>query len=190
MKTPTLAITLLASGLLSIYGCAQPANQNMGLSPSYADAANNSFIPTNHHAADVLIAQLQDKLPTGTGPLNVTTLANIDDLEKSSTLGRIVSEQLAARFKQADYKMVEMKFGSNLYIRQDQGEMMLTREVHELATAHNAKAVIVGTYGESRSYVFINLKVVQPNTSVVLAVYDYALPVNDSVSSMLRSKRL
>ena len=174
---------------LSIYGCAQP-QQNLTLSPSYADAANNPFIPTNYRAADVLMAQLQDQLPTGTGPLIVTTLVNIDSLNKSSTFGRVVSEQLSSRFTQAGYEMIEMKFGQSLYIRQDQGEMMLTREIHDIAGSYNAKAVIVGTYGESRNYVFVNLKVVKPNTNSILAVYDYTIPINDSISSMLRSKRL
>ena len=52
-----------------------------------------------------------------------------------------------------------------------------------------ANAVIVGSYGESKDYVFINLKVIQPTTNVVLATHDYALPINDDVRVMLRAKR-
>lgn len=62
---------------------------------------------------------------------------------------------------------------------------MLTRELHELAGTHNAQAVIVGSYGEGKDNVFINLKVIQPSTNMVLATYDYALPINDDVRKML-----
>lgn len=177
------ATALLLSAALGLAGCAQP-----GPGYSQVDTSNNQLISSNYQAAEGLIYQMQDHLPVGTGPMIVTTLVNIDDLEKSSTLGRVVSEQVAARFTRAGYKMMEIKFGNSLYIRKDQGEMMLTREVSELASNHNAKAVLVGTYGESRNYVFINLKVIQPSSNAVLAVQDYALPVTPSISSMLRNR--
>ncbi len=180
-----LSVSLLALTIAGLAGCAQDARKG----PTYESAANHPFIPTNHQAADALMARLQAHLPVGSGPLIVATLANIDALEQSSTLGRVVSEQVSARFAQAGYKVVEMKFSNSVYIRQDQGEMMLSREVRELADAHAAKAVIVGTYAESKNYVFINLKVVKPGSNAILAVHDYALPVNDSNWSMLRSSR-
>ncbi len=51
------------------------------------------------------------------------------------------------------------------------------------------RKVFVGTYGESKDFIFINLKVVQPQSNVVLAVHDYALPVDENTRSMLRTKR-
>ena len=154
-------------------------------SVSYEAARNNQFIPSNHRAADALLAQL----PGGGGTMIIATLVNIDALENSSTLGRMVSEQVSARFTQAGYHMVEMKFRNNVYISQNQGELMLTRELHDLAASYSAQAVVVGTYGESKDYVYINLKVIQPNTNVVLAVHDYALPIDANVRAMLRNKR-
>ena len=155
--------------------------------PSYADARNNQFIPTNHRAADALLSQLPGRV--GGNTLLIATLVNIDALERSSTLGRLVSEQVAARFTQAGYHMVEMKFSNSVYILQSQGELMLTREVQELASEHSARAVIVGTYGESKDFVYINLKVIEPGTNIVVAVYDYALPIDDNVRAMLRYRR-
>ena len=138
-----------------------------------------------HQAANALLQQL----PGSGSTMIIATLVNVDALDRSSTMGRLVSEQISARFTQAGQRMVEMKFRNNVYISQSQGELMLTREIHELANAHNAQAVIVGSYGESKDYVFINLKVIQPTTNVVLATHDYALPINDDVRVMLRAKR-
>ena len=153
--------------------------------PTYETASANPFIPANYRAADSLLAQLKNHL-SQSQPMIVATMVNIDALEKSSTLGRLVSEQVSARFSQAGYSMVEMKFRNNIYIKQDQGELLLTREIKNVAQSHNAQAVIVGTYGESGDMVFINLKVIQPATNVVLAVHDYALPLDSNIRSMLR----
>ena len=176
----SLLVSLLALTLLGTAGCA-PTEKG----PSYAAARSNPFIPTNHQAADALLAQM----PGGGGTMIIATLVNIDALENSSTLGRLISEQISARFTQAGYRMVEMKFRNNVYMSQSQGELMLTREIHELASSYSAQAMVVGTYGESKDYVFVNLKVIQPNTNVILAVHDYALPIDGNVRTMLRNRR-
>jgi hypothetical protein len=176
MRRSFLAILLVSL----LCGCAQAGKK----------AASNYFIPANYRAAESLMEQLHQhgRLPPRT-TLLMGTLVSIDALERSSTLGRLISEQVSARFTQTDYRMVEMKFGKSIYMSQGQGELMLTREIHELADSHSAPAVIVGTYGESRDYLFINLKVIQSNTNVILAVHDYALPMDDNVRAMLRTKR-
>ena len=165
--------------LFVVSGCAHNA------APSYGKVSSSPFIRANYQAADALLQQL----PSSGNTMIIATLVNIDALERSSTMGRLVSEQVSARFTQAGNRMVEMKFRNSVYMSQGQGELMLTREIHELAGAHNAQAVIVGSYGESKDYVFINLKVIQPNTNLVLAVHDYALPLDDGMRIMLRNKR-
>jgi TolB-like protein len=150
-----------------------------------ACASQPQFIPANYAAADALLEQLGDKL-SPSQPLIVATIVNIDALERSSTLGRLVSEQVSARFSQAGLKMVEMKFRNNVYMKQDEGELLLTRELRDVAQSHNAQAVIVGTYGISDEAVFVNLKVIQPNTNIVIAVHDYVLPKDTEIRSMLR----
>lgn len=175
-------ISLFCMMLFVLSGCAQ-----QGLGSRGAVSANN-FIQANYAAAESLQAQLANHIP-GNSTLLVATLVNIDVLERSSTLGRLISEQVSARFTQGGFRMVEMKFQNSVYMARGQGELMLTREVHELANAYSAQAVIVGTYGESKDYVLINLKVVEPATNHVLSVYDYSLPIDDNVRLMLRNRR-
>lgn len=150
-----------------------------------ACASQPQFIPANYAAADALLEQLRNKL-NPSQPLITATIVNIDVLEKSSTLGRLVSEQISARFSQAGLQMVEMKFRNNVYMKRDEGELLLTRELRDVAQSHNAQAVIVGTYGISDEAVFINLKVIQPNTNIVMAVHDYVLPKDAEIRSMLK----
>ncbi len=146
--------------------------------------AHSNFIAANYRAADELLAQLQGRLPLGQ-PLIVATIVNIDALEQSSTLGRLVSEQISARFSRSGYNMIEMKFRNNIYMKRSEGELLLSREISEIARTHNARAVIVGSYGVSGGAVYLNIKVVDPGANFVIAAHDYALPLTNSIQTML-----
>ena len=183
----TLLVTLLGSVGLGLGGCATEST-NARKQPSYEQAAANPLIPANYAAASALLDRMQGRLALEQ-PLIVATVVNIDALDSSSTLGRVISEQVSARFTLAGLHMVEMKFRNNVYMARDQGEMMLTRELRDIASSHHAQAVIVGTYAQSSEMVFVNLKVIQPETNIVLAAHDYVLPLDAMTSSMLKSRR-
>ena len=183
----TLLVALVGSVGLGLGGCATEST-NARKQPSYEQAAANPLIPANYAAASALLDRMQGRLALEQ-PLIVATVVNIDALDSSSTLGRVISEQVSARFTLAGLHMVEMKFRNNVYMARDQGEMMLTRELRDIASSHHAQAVIVGTYAQSSEMVFVNLKVIQPETNIVLAAHDYVLPLDAMTSSMLKSRR-
>ena len=186
MRT-TLLVALVGLVGLGLGGCATEAT-NARKQPSYEQAAANPLIPANYAAASALLDRMQGRLALEQ-PLIVATVVNIDALDSSSTLGRVISEQVSARFTLAGLHMVEMKFRNNVYMARDQGEMMLTRELRDIASSHHAQAVIVGTYAQSSEMVFVNLKVIQPETNIVLAAHDYVLPLDAMTSSMLKTRR-
>ena len=186
MRT-TLLVALVGLVGLGLGGCATEAT-NARKQPSYEQAAANPLIPANYAAASALLDRMQGRLALEQ-PLIVATVVNIDALDSSSTLGRVISEQVSARFTLAGLHMIEMKFRNNVYMARDQGEMMLTRELRDIASSHHAQAVIVGTYAQSSEMVFVNLKVIQPETNIVLAAHDYVLPLDAMTSSMLKSRR-
>lgn len=142
------------------------------------------MIAANYAAAEKLIAQLDRKLPTNSTVI-MATLVNIDALESSSTLGRGVSEHVMSRFTHAGFNVVEMKFRDSVYMKRNEGELMLTREIARVAQAHAANAVIAGTYAVAGSSVYVNLKVIDPNSNVVMAAFDYELPMTGDVRTLL-----
>lgn len=175
--------TLIKTGLLvaalGLGGCAHVNQSAQERTPE------PDIISVNHAAADRLLAQLQSKLPKGSAVL-IATLVNIDALESSSTLGRSVSEQVGTRFSSAGYQVIELKLREGgVYLKRNEGELMLTREISVLAKSYNAGAVVVGTYAEAGGSVFVNLKVVDPNSNVVLGAVDYPLPMNQDVRALL-----
>lgn len=176
MRLPNLTACVLGLAIV-LGGCAiEPTN--------YSSVAANDFVAANYRAADALHAQLQGKLAGGQ-PLIMATLVNIDALEHSSMLGRVVSEQIATRLAQGGLPVLEMKLRNSVYLKRNQGELMLTRELGEVAGTHNAQAVVVGSYAETRDTIFINVKVIQPTTNLVLAGHDYVLAKQGTIRSML-----
>lgn len=165
-----------------------PTESGINAKINYATASSNPFIENNYKAADALVQQLNGRInPAQT--MIIATLVNIDELSSSSTFGRLASEQISSRFSQTGYSMIEMKFRDYVYMKQDQGELLLTREIKDVAKNHNAQAVIAGTYAMSSDMVFVNLKVIQPSSNVVLAVHDYAFPLDSNLRAMTKNIR-
>jgi TolB-like protein len=174
-----LALAALTTVLLG--GCAGTPQKDEA---NYATVSSNQFVNANYKAAEMLLAQLNGKL-SADKPLIMATIVNIDALDQTSTLGRLISEQISTRMAQGGVKMLEMKLRNSVYLKRNQGELMLTREIGEVAQTHSAQAVVVGSYAETSDMVFINVKVVQPQSNFVLAGHDYVLAKEGIVRSML-----
>ncbi len=185
MSSYTLWVAASCVAALSLAGCSNSPTAKPD--PTWEQASINPLIPANYKAADALLAQISQGL-SKSQPVIIATVVNIDNLDLSSTLGRLTSEHVSARFTKAGYRMIELKYRNSLYVKRSQGELMLTREIKELAQSHDAQAVIIGTYGQSDDYVFVNLKVIQPATNIVLAVQDYVLPLDASTKSLLKGR--
>ncbi len=154
----------------------------------YSNYASKDFIEQNQMAAENLSKQLLIKVSESQpklSPMIVATFVNMNQLSKSSSFGRLVSEQVSARFSQMQYNIVEIKMRNDVLVKNNQGEFLLTREVKDIASSVNAQAVIVGTYVENTHDVYINLKVVQPTNNIVLAGYSYAIPKAANIKGML-----
>lgn len=184
---PVLAVALLL-------GACETAPKGVANAPepTYEQAQNHPLRLANYSAAEELVKRASGPVSTGNrpgagdAPFIVATLANIDALEQSSTLGRVVSEQVASRLTQLGRGVVELKVRNGIYMKRNEGEFMLTREIKEVAAAHKAQGVIVGTYAESAAFVHVSLKLVDPANSLVLSAYDYTLPLDRQIKSMLR----
>ncbi|MDC7691661.1 FlgO family outer membrane protein [Vogesella indigofera] len=168
----TLISVVILSSLLT--GCASFVAPN--------NPEPTRLIEANYSAVDALL----NGVPlSGEQPLLVATLVNVDVLTESSRLGRLFSEQIAARLSKRGYPVKELKLRENLFMKQSEGELLLSREVGEVSRAHNARAVVVGTYAASGSMLYINLKLVHPSGNIVLSAHDYALPMDNNIRDLL-----
>ena len=143
------------------------------------------LIEASYQAVDQLLASIpaSRRLPKDR-PIVVATVVNIDSLT-SSRLGRTLSEHLATRMTRHGYKVIELKLRESIFVKQSEGELMLSREVKEISKNHEAQAVLVGTYSESRGTVYVTVKLVGAGDGVVISAHDYLLPIDGNVRALL-----
>ncbi|PPD13251.1 FlgO family outer membrane protein [Methylophilus sp.] len=166
--------------MLCLSGCAT----HKDYSKSYL--GSTEFIKKNQVAVDQLAGQLGQGKVQKDYPVLVASVVSMNQLNRTSTFSRLLSEQVSARFSQLQYQVVEPKLRGDLMIRED-GEFLMTRELKEIAKSVSAQAVVVGTYVETSQDIFVNLKVVQPETNHVLAAASYAIPMAKDVTGMLKN---
>ena len=180
-------VRALAFGILvcaTVTGCAEAPTTSVN---RFAPKPATDITKASYLAADALIAQIEPTFSVET-PFIAATLVNINQLDTSSPLGRLISEQVAARFAQKKYHVLELKLRNDIYMKRNEGELMLTREVREIARRHNAKAIIAGTFTDGYDRVFVNLKVIDFETNVVVGAVDYYLERDELVRSLLNQK--
>ena len=175
MKTFRYAKLILAvitlSWVCALSGCASVNNEP-------------DLIATGYEMADNLIAQITPPLAPDR-PLLVATFVNIDKLNESSTFGRTVSEFVASRFTLRGYKVIEMKLRNSVYIRENSGEFILSRDVKNISAEHNAQAVIAGTYSVANNVVYVKANIIDPMNSFVKATCNYKFPIGADTYKML-----
>lgn len=148
---------------------------------------DTDLVSASYNSADALLAQVP-WLKENRQPLLTGTFVNVNSLEDSSALGRIVSEQVSSRFAQQGFTMVELKLRRNVFVKTQAGEFMLSREAKNLSRLHNAAAVIAGTYAVGRRNVYVSARLIRAADNLIIASYDYALPLGPDTKALLASQ--
>lgn len=179
MNRILIALLLL---LTTLAGGAQAANRGPG-----------KLLEANYQAVEKLVASIApSRSLSKQKPVIVATVVNVDDLS-GSRFGMVLAEQIGTRMTALGYPMIELKLRDKLFVKQGEGELMLSREVKDLSRSQMAQAVVVGTYAESiggvypggGGCVYVTLKIVSVVDNVVLAAHDYVLPLDGNVRSLL-----
>jgi len=176
MKNIKLFVVISLVALLSV-GCANKVTRS-----AVADA---DIVALSYKAADKLMSESSGKIDMGKA-IVAASFVNINNLNDSSSFGRIAAQQLSSRFTQKGYKVAEMLLRNNIYIKERSGEFMLSRAIRNISAAHDAQAVIVGTYAVASANVYVTAKVVRASDSAVLSSHDYVLPLGPDMKSLTR----
>ena len=189
--TPRLLVGLfVVTGLiLAAGGCSKYTYDPFGPppAPSRYQTQDADLVGESYAAADAMLNEtpwLRDQR----APIIVATFVNINSLQNSSGLGRIIAEQIAARFAQAGFTVIELKLRNDIFVKENAGEFVLSRNVKDIARAHNATAVVAGSYAAGRNNVFVNARMIRAADSLILAAYDYKLPIGPDTTALLASQ--
>ena len=180
-----LAAIMIAAALI-LGGCGKRGGRmDGGENPLIIPHEN--LLESSYQAADALNAALKMQNLPMNRPMLASSLVSIDNLKQSSTFGRLVSEQIASRLAQHGYPFVELKLRQDsVFIKEGQGEFLLSRELRHISETHDAAAVLVGTYAVTEDLVFVSVRLVKTRDNTVIAGHDYQLYNSDIVESLLR----
>lgn len=120
------------------------------------------------------------------GPIGVTTFVNIDDLYASSTFGRMVGEQLMSELAMKGFDVIELRHSDALQFLDSSGEFALSRDVRTIRGQRTLAAVVVGTYVVSPERVYVNARLIEPSTSLVLSAGSVEMSKTRELAKLLR----
>ena len=181
MGKDIIALVCVAGVALVLSGCETTSPKGMHVHPKVGlntltkllekKVTDDDLVGSSHRAADSLIKKAGVRLDTQRS-IAAASFVNIDNLSESSSFGRIVSQQLASRLSSHGFQIIEMLLRKSVYIQQQAGEFLLSRELKNISKEHNVQAAIVGTYGVGKNSVYVTAKIVDSASSIVISSHD------------------
>lgn len=169
---------------LAVAGC---VNDTQAPAISSVTIGSSPYIRGNlgtltYRAVDLMLADAPDVTPDT--PLIVASIADADNVEKSSALGNIVADMVRTRIAQSGHKATEIRLRREIGFNRGEGEFLLSRNRRTLMTAPSAAAIVTGTYAASTDVVYVSLKLVSATDAHIIAGADFVVPLR-SVDGLL-----
>ncbi|WP_409523413.1 FlgO family outer membrane protein [Nitrincola sp. MINF-07-Sa-05] len=177
LSKQTYAISLLIMLVLLLTGCANNSTANR------AQDVDVDIQAVIQQAASDLLKSTSGLAPGK--PLIAATFVNVDNLQQTSTLGRMLSETFSSSLTRGGQTVIEVKMRDSLFIQERTGELILSREVRSLSASHDSQAVLLGTYAQGGTHVYVNVRIVRTTDNVILGSKDLRLPLNRDIRAML-----
>lgn len=169
-----LAITALASVTLASCVINAPASSQ----PRHKDQFGAAY----------MVSVIRDQLrhpEVVNQPVVVTTFVDLNNLNKSSIFGRVLAEEVLNELHQAGFTVSEIRKGKDIFIRQELGELILSRDAREVLSKFSARAILAGTYVATEKSIIINARLIDINSPLILSSCSYTLKMNKTLEKML-----
>ncbi|RJX26377.1 MAG: hypothetical protein C4531_15750 [Desulfurivibrio sp.] len=139
--------------------------------------------------ADDLIVLLADPDPlngTLADGLVVTTFVDINNLYRTSSFGRYVAGQLMNEMQRWAIRVIDMRKSLSVVVQEKRGEFGLSRNPEEIPSAHEARAMLTGTYLVGEKEIIVNASIVDNSRGELLSGTTVIFPRNALGNWMLR----
>lgn len=171
---------LLALSLLSLAGCATQT--------AYAERPRD-LGGLVYAGADRMLDTARDRGLAPNTSIIIATTVNVDDLNASSTFGRLASQLVSSRLAQRGYTVRDVTYTGGLTIAPETGEMVLSRELQRVAVEHDAHAVVAASYAVGGERVYLNLRLLRAADGYLLSASDVAIPLDMDTQRMVVTGR-
>lgn len=126
------------------------------------------------------LADQLDNNAVATTPTNtyiVTTFTNLDKLDNTTALGRLISENLMHGLQLHKWQIFEARLTKGIDVNAS-GEFSLSRDINKLKDEYKISGVVTGTYSEAEGNITINARVIDVNTGIMISSAQTYIPVN------------
>lgn len=145
-------------------------------------------------AADAAVKELDKQLETLLGEhypktslrIAFTVPVNLNDFEKTNTLARQMSEEIARGLKSKGYRVLEIRQGQEIIMTPEIGEFFLTRKQEDLSEKTvETELLMTGTYAISSRGVRFSIRLLHMDTTEVIAMATTTVPVYKEIEPLL-----
>ena len=177
----SVPLVLLVTLLLA--GCAQQRVHPLVSQPLYGPLRVEVSMVTRL-AADAMLMTIGNRL-RHREKIIPASFVEEGNFNKTSPLGRLLARQMAARFTQAGFSVVEIKLSKNFRLRQGEGQFALTRELKKIAQTQKAHAILAGSYVTAKNQLYVHAQLIRLRDGVALASENFNLPLTHNLRILL-----
>lgn len=120
----------------------------------------------------------------------VSTFVNLNNLYKTSALGRHLGEKLLSELQQAGLVVVEVRKTPALMMSQHHGEYGLSRDMDEIGLTQPVQALVTGTYTVADREIFVSARIVRNRDNRILSTADLVLPIDPLTKNLLADESM
>lgn len=132
-----------------------------------------------------LLAGSKEAIP-GELRLTVASFVNLDQVYETSALGRYLGEQMLHELQRVGVDVVDVRMMPAMQVSKGHGEYALSRDMAELNYAHHADAVVAGTYSVADGQIFVNARLLENGSGLLLASASIVFEVDGVSAAMLK----
>ena len=180
-KITVLAPTLLSVLLLS--GCS-----SSGLRYFYENRDAN-LVEESYDAVERMQEKIAYKIPKNS-LIVVSTLLNVDNMNQTSSFGRIVSDQIASGFNNLGYQVIGMEIPVDLFVMKEGGRFHLPDDVKEMLRHYHASTLVGGVYAPGKHHSYVSLRMVDLISKNIIASTDFPIPMGPDAKMLMKPKEL
>lgn len=117
--------------------------------------------------------------------LLICTFTELRRLNRTSSLGRYLAEELMHAFQSRSFTVVEMRKTENIIIAESHGEFGLSRNLGDIQEQFAADAMLTGTYTVLENEVLVNARIVDHRSATLLSSATVSIPRNRVTDTLL-----
>lgn len=177
----TLSLVILAAALLVLPGAGgaeqpgTPSNAATSIEMVPAQSSVGHLNASLIFLADQIERNVDKKYYAN--PVIITSFVNLDNVKKTSGLGRLISENLMHELQVRKWNVIDIRLVKEVIV-DESGEFSLSRDIKKIKDSYNIRGIVTGTYSTVDDHVIVNARVMDIDSGIVVSSGQMALPLD------------